>query len=137
VAVIFMGQGNGFEENVRHAACSVAVGDGADAVSLADVDMRNHTLSEFVSVMEWAMASRRSVRVSLFLALLLYGLGFCFAAGWNSYPMVMMLAGAASLIAFANTLSGPWPAVQSATRGVVQFPGRMLRIFRLSNRKKA
>lgn len=136
VAVIFMGQGSGFEENVRHAACSVAVGDDSDAVSLADVDMRKHTLSEFVSVMEWAIAARRSIRISLFLTLLLYGVGICFAAGWYSYLMVVILAGVATLIAFGNTLSGPWPAIQNISRTVVEIPGKLLQVFRLANRKK-
>ncbi|MBN2718407.1 MAG: cation-translocating P-type ATPase [Deltaproteobacteria bacterium] len=134
--VSLLGTGEEFEQNVRHAACAVAVGVPDGKISLADVDMRGRTLGDVAVLMEWAIAAERSVRVNLFLTLLTIGIGICLAMGWHTLGMTLGVSLIIALVSVGCTLSGPYPMVRHSLNTVQRTVIAVLERIGLTKRSR-
>lgn len=134
--VTLIGNGTAFEQSVRSADCSVALGAKSPAGSLAGIDARGLELTGVAQLLEYTVAARKSVLRNLLVTLLLFSVGLCFALGWHSTFMALGMSVSVALVSIFNTLSGPYPFLKKCVawcKHLGMKPVQMLGFAKRSN----
>jgi hypothetical protein len=115
-SVVLVGRGPAFEENLRLAAASIAV--GGDEPTLASFELKGGDVREVPWIAEACADARSSVFANLAVLTAAGLVGLAVAAGWHTPASAVLIGAACAMAAGFTTINSPFPLVDAARRRI-------------------